>query len=295
MIWILGRGGMLGTELSLFFEKEGIPFIGSDREVDIRNISAIQSFADLQKSRITWIVNCAAFTAVDKAEDDVETCFAINASGAENVAVFANSIGARLIYISTDYVFDGQKTDSSGSGYKEDDMLNPMSAYGLSKRDGEMLTLRENPASYIIRTAWLYGKHGGNFVRTMLKLMNERDSVTVVNDQRGTPTWTFDLAAAITTLIKTVDLGKSVPFGIYHFTNDGDTTWFDFAKEILCQGKELSIVTNECAVKPCSSAEYPVKASRPKYSVLDTNKIKSALNITIPPWNVSLKEFLKNA
>ncbi len=153
--------------------------------------------------------------------------------------------------------------------------------------------MENNPRSYIIRTAWLYGRHGNNFVHTMLRLMNERDEVKVVADQRGSPTWAFDLASAVTACIKAGDSGADVPFGIYHYTNEGNITWFDFAEAIYRLGREQGRIGKDCTVSPCTSAEYPAKVKRPAYSVLDKSKIKAALGITIPAWDASLNEFLK--
>jgi len=291
LIWLVGNKGMLGTELSLLLEKSGLPFVSTDREVDITGIEALKAaVAKLAEEQpVKWIINCAAYTAVDKAEDDIEACRRLNTQGAANIAAIASNTGTRLIHISTDYVFDGK----GSRPYREDDATAPTGVYGLTKRDGEAAVLENNPRSYIIRTAWLYGRHGNNFVHTMLRLMNERDEVKVVNDQRGSPTWTFDLAAVILTLINTVDSGKEIPFGVYHFTNEGNITWFDFAKEIYRQGREQGRITKDCAVNPCTSAEYPAKVKRPAYSVLDKSKIKSALGIKIPAWDESLKEFLK--
>jgi len=293
LIWLIGSKGMLGTELSMLMEKTCLPFIGTDREVDITDPAALTAaYAKLsEKQSVKWIINCAAYTAVDKAEDDVETCRALNEQGSANIAAVANSAEAGLIHLSTDYVFDG----NGNSPYREDDTTAPTGVYGQTKRDGEIAVTENNPCSYIIRTAWLYGKYGNNFVHTMVRLMNEQDEVKVVNDQRGSPTWTFDLASVILTLIKTVDSGKDIPFGVYHFTNEGNITWFDFAKEIYRQGRENGRITKECAVKPCTSAEYPAKVKRPAYSVLDKNKIKTALGIKIPAWEESLREFFKSA
>jgi dTDP-4-dehydrorhamnose reductase len=284
---------MLGTELSLLMEKSGRSFVGTDREIDITDAAALGQFAkQLTKTQpVDWIINCAAYTAVDKAEDDAENCRRLNTLGAANIASCAKSIGARLVHISTDYVFDG----TLPRPYREDDLTNPTGIYGLTKRDGELAVLENNPSSYIIRTAWLYGKHGNNFVHTMLRLMNERDEVKVVDDQRGSPTWAFDLAAAVLALIKKVDSGKNVPFGIYHYANEGDITWFDFAKEIFRLGREQGRIAKDCAVKPCTSAEFPAKVKRPAFSVLDKGKIKAELGIDVPDWKKSLSGFLKNA
>jgi dTDP-4-dehydrorhamnose reductase len=287
MIWLIGCKGMLGTELSLLLEKYGFPFAGTDREVDIIDPAALENFA--QDQPVAWIINCAAYTAVDKAEDDVETCRRLNTLGAANIAACAPKIGARLIHISTDYVFDG----TGKRPYREDDATAPTGVYGLTKRDGELAVIENNPRSFIIRTAWLYGEYGNNFVHTMLRLMNERDEVKVVDDQRGSPTWAFDLASAVLAVIKAVDSGKNIPFGIYHYTNEGNISWFDFAKEIYHQGRELGRIGKDCAVKPCTSAEYPAKVKRPAYSVLDKSKIKTTLGMDIPAWDKSLKEFLR--
>jgi dTDP-4-dehydrorhamnose reductase len=294
-IWITGNKGMLGAELSLLLEKTGVAFIGSDREVDITDLATLNNF--VQGRGIKWIINCAAYTAVDKAEDEQEASRSLNTLGAANIAVFAKSINARLIHISTDYVFDGNgiKEENNTRPYREDDKTNPIGIYGLTKRDGETVILENNPGSYIIRTAWLYGKHGNNFVHTMLRLMNERDEIKVVNDQRGSPTWTFDLASVILTIINSTDSGKNIPFGIYHFSNEGNITWFDFANEIYLQGRKLGCIQKNCSVLSCTSAEYQTKVKRPEYSVLDKNKIKTALGIEIPAWDTSLRSFLKHA
>ena len=281
---------MLGTELSLLLEKAGIPFTGTGREVDITDPAALREFAQVHpgsKQPFDCIINCAAYTAVDNAESDRETCRLLNTEAPRNLAVLAKKTGAALIHISTDYVFNGQ----GSKPFTEEDTTDPVSVYGLSKRDGETGVLQENEKSWIIRTAWLYGKHGKNFVHTMLKLMNDRDEISVVNDQHGSPTWTRDLAETICAFIRFAAEGKTLPYGIYHYTNEGQITWFDFAKEIYRHGRELGCVTKSCEVKPCTSAEYPAKVKRPIYSVLDKSKIKNALGVTIPLWNESLKGF----
>ena len=284
-VWLIGCKGMLGTELSLLLEKTGLPFTGTDREVDIADPAALGDFA----GGFTWIINCAAYTAVDKAEDDVETCRRLNTRGAANIAACAQKTGARLIHISTDYVFDG----TGKRPYTEEDATAPTGVYGVTKRDGELAVMENNPRTFIIRTAWLYGKYGNNFVATMLRLMNERDEVKVVNDQRGSPTWAFDLASTVLAVIAAADTSKNIPCGVYHYTNEGDISWFDFAREIYRQGRELGRISKNCVIKPCTSAEYPAKVKRPAFSVLDKSKIKAALGIAIPTWDASLKEFLK--
>jgi len=288
MIWLIGNKGMLGTEVSRLLEKNGVSFIGTDREIDITDPAALKGFAETRP--FTWIINCAAYTAVDKAEDDRENCRLLNTAGAGNIARTAREAGARVIHISTDYVFAG----NGNRPYTEEDTTGPAGVYGITKRDGEIRVLEENTESYIIRTAWLYGRNGGNFVHTMLRLMNERDEVKVVNDQKGSPTWTHDLASAIIAIIEADKIGKTVPFGIYHYTNEGGITWFEFAKEIYRQGRELGRISKDCEVKPCTSAEYNSKVKRPAYSVLDTTRIRKALGVKIPAWDESLREFLES-
>jgi dTDP-4-dehydrorhamnose reductase len=296
VIWLIGNKGMLGTELSLLFEARHIGCIGTDRELDITDPGALEAFAAAQAKTepFTWIINCAAYTAVDKAEDDAELCRRLNTDGAANAAAAARKAGARLLHISTDYVFNGRGVREDGKirPYREGDFTDPIGVYGLTKRDGELRVLEAHRASYIIRTAWLYGRHGNNFVHTMLRLMKERDAVSVVEDQRGSPTWACDLASAAAALVAAP--GGSVPFGIYHYTNEGNISWFDFAREIYAQGRKRGLLTRDCAVQPCTSAEFPAKVKRPAYSVLDKSKIKAALGIAIPQWDKSLEEFLKS-
>jgi len=292
MIWLIGNKGMLGAELSMLLEKENIFFIETDKETDITDINVLREFIKQHSSNenpIEWIINCAAYTAVDKAEDDKETCLLINAEGSKNIAVAAKEINAVIIQISTDYVFNGRGIKP----YTEDDETDPTGIYGLSKRYGEIKILEENKKSYIIRTAWLYGKYGNNFVHTMLRLMKEKETISVVNDQKGSPTWANDLARIIFEFIKQAREGKQVPYGIYHYSNEGEITWFDFAKEIYKQGRALGILDKDCEVKPCTSADFPAKVTRPAYSVLDKTKIKEALGSVVPAWELSLKAFLQ--
>jgi len=288
MIWLIGKNGMLGTELSLLLEKENLKYIGTDREVDITDINALRDFTG-QNDSIKWIINCAAYTAVDKAEDDKETCHLINIEGSRNIAAIAKELSAVVIHISTDYVFNG----CGNKPYNEEDETDPIGIYGMSKRYGEIKILEENERSYIVRTAWLYGKHGNNFVHTMLRLMKEKERITVVDDQRGSPTWVNDLAKTIIEFIKKSNEGKTIPYGIYHYTNEGEITWFDFAKEIYKQAKIAEIILKDCEIKPCASADFPAKVTRPAYSVLDKTKIKNILGISIPAWDKSLKTFLE--
>jgi dTDP-4-dehydrorhamnose reductase len=278
---------MLGTELSLLLEKSAIPFKGTGREVDIADPAALMGFVKSQAEAFDWIINCAAYTAVDKAEDDKENCRLLNTEGAGNVSKAASRIGAALIHISTDYVFNGK----GSRPYTEEDATDPIGVYGLTKRDGELRVLEENTKTYIIRTAWLYGKYGSNFVRTMLRLMREQGEAKVVNDQKGSPTWARDLSETIIALINEAG-SKAIPYGIYHYTNEGEITWFDFAKEIHTQARALNLLTNDCKIIPCASSDFPAKVKRPEYSALDNAKIKKTLGIAVPVWNTSLWKFL---
>lgn len=310
MIWLIGNKGMLGSEIAKQLTENKLPFCGTDREVDITNPQALEDFASSvetssyfpsslprQERRIKWIINCSAYTNVDKAEEDIELAEKLNASGALNIARIARKIGAKLIHISTDYVFGG----NGNSPYLEDGEKNPLGVYGKTKSDGENLIRKEMTQYFIIRTAWLYGFDGKNFVYTMTKLMNERSELKVVNDQRGTPTCAVDLASAIIKIIdKTenakglIGAGSTPAFGIYHYTNSGETTWFEFAKEIYRYGKKTGRITNECNIMPCTSEEFPSKVERPKYSVLSKAKIISILKIRIPSWQSSLEKFMKS-
>ena len=291
MIWLIGSGGMLGKELAAMLASRGMQFIGTDREVDITDPESIDSFVTekTKSGTIDWIVNCAAYTAVDKAEDDIALCAKINAEGPANIARAASRIGARMIHISTDYVFDGKGTEP----YTENDGTNPIGVYGRTKRDGEHAALAACLELYIVRTSWLYGIHGNNFVKTMLRLMNERDKVSVVNDQRGSPTWAYDLCDALVSIITKSPKGtNAIPFGIYHFSNRGNITWYDFAGEIYRMGRKAGLIARECAVEPCTSDQYPSRVTRPAYSVLAKSKIESALGIAIPEWDISLNRYL---
>jgi len=288
MIWLIGSKGMLGKELSLLLERERLNFIGTDKEIDITNKNVLSKFAQ-EQTNIKWIINCAAYTAVDKAEDDIELCRLLNEEGAANIALISREINAVMIHISTDYVFNGK----GNSPYTEEKETDPIGVYGLTKRDGELKVLKENTQSYIIRTAWLYGEYGNNFVHTMLRLFKEKETISVVNDQKGSPTWAYDLARVVIEFIKQSNGGKKIPFGIYHYTNEGAITWYDFAKEIYKQAKETGLVTKNCEIKPCTSAEFQAKVTRPAYSVLDKKKIMGILGIYIPLWNDSLRNVIR--
>ena len=308
MIWLIGCNGMLGKEVAKQLEKNGLNFIGSDKEVDITSYEALEKFessietsfylnTSTNDKHITWIINCSAYTNVDKAEEEEDIARKINYDGVLNIARIARHIGAKLIHISTDYVFGGNGT----SPYTEEMKKEPLGAYGRTKSEGEDAIQKEMTQYYILRTAWLYGFDGKNFVYTMTKLMNSHDSIKVVNDQKGTPTCAVDLASAILRLIDKSDNAKtffgknSIPaYGIYHFTDEGQTTWYDFACEIYKLGKKYGFITQNCEITPCSTEEYGAKVQRPSYSVLSKEKIKKELKFKIPEWQSSLDSFMKN-
>ncbi|MCX7655713.1 MAG: dTDP-4-dehydrorhamnose reductase [Treponemataceae bacterium] len=289
MIWLIGNKGMLGTELTELFTQQQIPFVGTDRELSIVDPLALRGFA--QGKKISWIINCAAYTAVDKAEEEIELCTALNAQGPENIGQVAQEIGARVLHISTDYVFSGIPFMENGKPrpYREDDPPQPTSVYGKTKAAGESRLWSVAPSSIIIRTAWLYGKHGNNFVFTMLRLMKERESLGVVADQWGSPTWAYDLARVIFHLVSLA--GGEVPAGIYHYTNEGACSWYDFAQEIHRLGRQSGLLLRDCTIQPLTTDQYPTAARRPAYSVLSKEKIK-ALGISVPSWQESLKQFI---
>ena len=282
MIWLIGNKGMLGSDVGYFLKETHKDYIASDIEVDITDLEELKRF--INDKKIDWIINCSAYTAVDKAEDEPEKAFKINTEGALNIAKIAREKEAKLIHISTDYVFDGEKNGS----YTEDDDPNPMGAYGKSKLEGERNIQNIIEKYFILRTAWLYGKNGNNFVYTMLELFKEKEVVKVVSDQWGTPTHTKDLAGTIIKIIQ----DKSDKYGIYHFTNEGRTNWYEFAKEIYERAKKHKLIKKDLNIIPITTEEYPTKAVRPKNAYMSKEKIKSSFGLNIRDWGNSLEEFL---
>lgn len=281
MIWILGNRGLLGAELASVLERRGVPFEGSGRDVDIRDRRALEGFA--RGKDIDWIINCAAYTAVDAAEDNEAEARDINVSGAENVARLSRRTGARLIHISTDYVFDG----ASNRPYRESDSASPLCAYGRTKADGEQLATSAAPETIIVRTAWLYGEYGPNFVSAVLGRMREENRIDVVADQTGSPTWARDLADALADIAS----HGGIPPGIYHFAGAGGTSRLEYALEVYRLGRERGLLRRACRLDAAESSLYPAKARRPAYSVLDTSKIRAA-GVEVPSWEDSLARFI---
>ena len=275
-ILITGANGQLGNEMRVLSaeNKEYNYFFTDVAELDICDTKAVLDF--VKANDINVIVNCAAYTAVDNAEDNVELCTKLNADAVGYLAEAAEANGAEFIQISTDYVFDG----TAHIPYQETEPTCPNSVYGNTKLAGEQNALTLCTRSMVIRTAWLYSTFGNNFVKTMIRLGKERDSLGVIFDQVGTPTYARDLARAIFAAIR-----QGVVPGVYHFSNEGVCSWYDFTKAIH---RLAGIIT--CQVKPLHTSEYPTKASRPHYSVLDKTKIKNTYGIEVPYWEDSLKE-----
>lgn len=274
-ILVTGGNGQLGNSLrKISCQYPHHKFIFTDvPEVDITDLALLEEL--VKKENIQAIVNCAAFTAVDKAESCEELAAKINIDGPKNLAIAAKNAGAKLVHISTDYVFGGH----SSLPLKETDTTEPIGVYGRTKRQGEIEVEKTRCDAIVIRTAWLYSEFGNNFVKTMLRLGNERESLNVVYDQIGTPTYATDLAYAIMTLL---ERGFS-KFEIYHFSNEGVISWFDFTKAIF------EIAGLKTKVGAIESYEYPTAAERPAYSVLNKRKIKEA-GVSVPYWKDSLKE-----
>lgn len=276
-ILVTGANGQLGSSLQrLQSEYPQFNFLFTDVDtLDICDESAVEAY--VVSNNVSYILNCAAYTAVDKAEDQEELCYAINCAAVRNLGVAAQSAGAKVLHVSTDYVFDGNHY----MPYQETDSTCPASVYGRTKRAGEEALLEVCPASAIVRTAWLYSEYGNNFLKTMRRLGAERESLSVVFDQIGSPTYAFDLAAALMKMVTESENGNFVA-GIYHFSNEGVCSWYDFAWKIM-QLSDLS-----AKVFPIESKDFSAKANRPHYSVLNKAKIKTTYGITIPHWEESL-------
>lgn len=282
---VTGSRGQLGSELRMLHEMQDKPgahtwFFSDLPELDITDAGQVEAFC--RDRRIDAIVNCAAWTAVDRAESEPEAAFKVNRDGAAVLASVAIATGALLLHVSTDYVFDG----SSSRPYREDDPVAPCGVYGQSKWEGEEAIRASGCSHLIIRTAWLYSAHGQNFVKTMLRLGRERESLGVVFDQVGTPTWAADLAGAIVSIFGQIDLARRYA-ETFHYSNEGVCSWYDFAKAIM-DAERL-----RCKVSPIETSDYPTPAARPPYSVLNKRKIREAWSLEIPHWHDSLLRMLE--
>lgn len=279
-ILVTGADGQLGLELHEVLESRqpGITTYVDVAGLDITDRAATEAF--LRAGQFSHIINCAAYTAVDRAEEDKLACAKVNIDGITNLARMADELGARIVHISTDYVFDGR----SCRPYTESDKVNPLSHYGSTKRKGETALLGLAPEAVIIRTGWLYSPHGRNFVKTILRLSATEPRLKVVSDQVGTPTYAADLADAIATIV----FARQWKPGIINFANEGVCSWYDFAVAI----QRLAGIT-DCPITPCPSSDYPTPAERPFYSVLDKSRFKATYSRQIPHWEESLAKCIK--
>ena len=280
-ILITGANGQLGTELRHLLDENQIEYVGTDAtELDITDSAAVTTYFEKNKPELVY--HCAAYTAVDAAEEEPGKSinYKVNVVGTQNIANAAEAIGATLVYISTDYVFDGRKCHP----YVEDDEANPQSVYGKSKLAGEQAVLETASSAVVLRTAWLYSPFGNNFVKTMLRLGAEKEELKVVFDQVGTPTYAAHLAQAVVAVLPRLEAGYKE---VFHFSNEGVCSWYDFAAEIMAQGGR------NCKVLPIESKDYPTAAERPAFSVLNKTKFKTSFGMEIPHWKKGLEECLK--
>ncbi len=294
-ILVTGANGQLGREMRLVSENSSDRYIFTDVvdvpdvetvKLDITDVDAVR--AAVREYQADAIVNCAAYTNVDKAETDQEICALLNAKAPENLAVAMKDVGGLLVHISTDYVFGG---DPYNTPCTEDRTGTPTGVYGRTKLEGEKAILATGCNHVIIRTAWLYSEYGRNFVKTMLNLTSSKPQLNVVFDQTGTPTYALDLAEAIASVLEDYKRSRGITYpnnGIYHYSNEGVCSWYDFTKMIA-----EYVGHDQCDIRPCHSDEFPSPVKRPSYSVLDKTKIKSVFGLEIPYWTESLKKCLK--
>lgn len=279
-IWVCGANGMLGSHFTRLLNERKIPFVATgSQEVDITQVDPVNDFMRSQK--FTHVINCAAYTQVDQAEKEQKQAYLLNALGPYHLGNSGKRYGTQVIHFSTDYVFDGK----GHKPYTEESPCGPLGAYGLSKLAGEMKLLDELKNACIIRTSWLYGLPGKNFVATMLKLMKEREQLRVVVDQVGRPTYCQDLAEATLEMLDQK--------GIFHFANSDETSWHQFAVEIAKQAKELGFPLIVKQIDPIPSSEYPTPAQRPSYSTLSTKKIEAVLGHPPRSWKKALNDYLQ--
>ena len=277
-ILVTGANGQLGSSLQKIQSAYG-DYVFYFTDIDTLDIGDKQQLAGFIASNdIHYLLNCAAYTAVDKAEDDRDNCMRINCDAVRTIGEVASAKNVKVVHVSTDYVFDGAATRP----YREEDQTNPQSFYGQSKLEGEIALQKVCSDAAIIRTSWLYSEYGANFVKTMLRLGKERTEIKVVCDQTGSPTYAEDLAVAMMAMVK----HKPFAAGIYHFADEGVCSWYDFTVKIM----ELARLN--CRVYPIQTHEYPTRATRPAYSVLDKGKIKTTCNLSIPRWEESLERCL---
>ena len=277
-VLLTGANGQLGCCFIDKFPIDWILLATDSQQLDITDNLAVNNF--INENRPDVIVNAAAYTAVDMAEDEQDLAYQVNTVGPKNLAIAAQKYNAKFIHVSTDYVFDGTKNIP----YTEEDTTNPINIYGKTKRNGEVAILNNNPSAIIIRTSWVFSEYGNNFVKTMLKLASNKSELSIINDQLGCPTYAGDIANTILTIIMNESDG-----GIYHYCGDQSITWFKFASKIFLITEKLNpITTKKITLKPILTSGYPTKAKRPLYSVLNMNKIEKIAGIKASDWNNAL-------
>lgn len=275
-VLVTGVNGQLGHDVMIHLQRQGIDAVGVDiQDFDLTDENAVMSY--VQHAKPTAIIHCAAYTAVDKAESDIAKCCQINGEGTRNMVRAAVSVKAKLLYVSTDYVFPGEGTEP----YETDDPKGPRNIYGQSKLQGEVAVTSQMTAYFIVRTSWVYGVNGNNFVKTMLRLGAERDSINVVCDQIGSPTYSYDLARCLVDLIRTSN------YGVYHATNEGFCSWADFAQAIM---RKAGLT---CRVRPVLTTEYKTAAKRPLNSRMSKASLDKAGVDRLPQWEDALERYLK--
>jgi len=280
-ILVTGSTGQLGCEVVRMFNMDGMDVTGIGRKtLDFCQPEQVMEW--VSRFKADWVINCAAYTRVDMAEQEPDKAFLINRDATRAVAEGVRSYRGRLLHISSDFIFDGQQSHP----YSEEDAPNPLGVYGQSKLEGEEAVLEVLPEALILRTAWVYGAQGNNFVKTILKFASERNEIQVIDDQLGSPTWSNDLANTIGTMI------NSEASGIYNFTNEGVASWYDLANEVVIVARQLGYPVKTGYVRPMPACDYKALATRPAYSVLSKRKIRNVLNFHIPHWRESLREML---
>ncbi len=282
-VWLLGCRGMLGRQLHRALQHSHRSVIATDQELDIRDIDALRQFS--RGEPVSWIINCAAYTAVDAAETDRDNAFALNARGPENLARIAAEINCPLLHMSSDYVFNGQ----SDQPYREEDEPDPQSVYGASKRAGEEAVIDRYGRHIILRISWLYGVYGRNFIETMLHIFKEKGQARVVNDQYGAPCYAAALADNITRLVN----GPNEARGIFHYADGGEISWYDFACAVADEAIRLDLLDKYPQIDPISSSEYPSPARRPASSLFCKTKAIKELGFAVQPWRENLAHYFE--
>jgi dTDP-4-dehydrorhamnose reductase len=279
---VTGAAGQLGTDLCRCLRDSGHEAVAlTRRDLDLAHSDQVRE--TISALAPDWVVNCAAYTQVDRAESEAEQAFAVNRDGARALAQAVARTSGRLLQVSTDFVFDG----SQSHPYREEDAASPLGVYGHSKWEGEQAVLDCLPGVLIVRTAWVHGAHGQNFVKTILRLASERERLTIVDDQVGSPSWTGDIATALVCLM------EQQAAGIFHYTNEGVASWYDFAWAILEEARGLGLLAKDCELVPIPTSAYPTPARRPAYSVLSKEKIRACLGTAIPHWREGLQSMMR--